>query len=172
MQKNSTSVIIRRAALVVAFGLLTHLFARLFWHLQVFGMNTVPINCRIEESKSTQSDWIVSWTHEVCDASRGTDFVQYLPLSDTMPILGTHFLGLIVSAILFAVFAWIIFGPKREEDAYRACANEGCQCTTHHKPQIYVDGEWEFADCTDPNCPCTEHGDMVFDTALGKWVDR
>ncbi|GEM_PF-2851955 len=165
--ENSTSQIVRRSALVVAFGLITHLFARLFWHLQMFGMNTVTVNCRYEET--ADDNGLGDWFYRVCDEIRGTDFVEYIPFSDTSLILVTHIAGLAVTLAIFRVIAWII--SKEEATAnYVVCSERDCQCHSHHHPQQYIEGAWEYADCTNPNCPCIEHKGDAFDAKQGKWV--
>jgi hypothetical protein len=104
MKKNSTSTIVRRSLLVIAFIALTHVFARAAWHFQLFGLNT-PDGwdqvCTTQES----SDGL---TYEMyCQMAQKTSFWQYT--GDTWTIIGTHFAGALLAAAVFGLVYWIAF---------------------------------------------------------------
>lgn len=144
MQRNSTSTIIRRTLLVVMFAITVNLVARLAWHLQLFGYNTVGANCRIEEVTPEGSSW--TYSYETCDQVRDTNFFEYVPLSDTPAIIATHIIGLLVAIVIFLVIHWIVgSGTKRHK---LTCENESCLCSDHLNNNETFDaarGVWVYA---------------------------
>ena len=164
MQKNSTSTIIRRSAVVVAFLALTHLFARLVWEWQAFGLNTP----RQSDIFRLTIDERVYYTYDV--ELQPTSFWEYT--TDSWSILGSHFIGGVFTFILFAIFFWVAFGfPDDDDDDYDlvTCTDPNCACT-FHKADVFRDGEWWEADCTNANCKCPSHKNDEFDTGQQRWV--
>ena len=95
MQRNSTSTIVRRLGLTLLVIVSVHVIARLVWMWQWFGLN--------EGSEGYYNMWVGEEVEEILP----TSFFGYT--SDFWLIAGTHFIGLVITAILFGLVAWIFF---------------------------------------------------------------
>ena len=176
MQKNSTSTIVRRLVLVIVFATITHLLARTAWFFQAFGLNATrtsywsqgqeqcygpneQIGSSVRDSTGTQ-------VYTYCIVPKKSSFLEYT--TEWWPIIGTHFIGIIVTTILFAIVAWIFFRSTSSE--YIACKNTICTCA-YHKGSVLEDGVWTSQDCTDPSCPCIQHHDEKFNVKNKIWAE-
>lgn len=77
-------------------------------------------------------------------------------------------IALLVFVAIFELAAWCFDGSESEieeeeqsdqeesEDDEPSCTNEFCRCRSHG-PEEFRDGEWQIAECNDPDCFCIDY---------------